>query len=581
MPGPCASTSNDPMSRPRSSTLMSRGPSTAALIVALLALSGCGGGGGGGSSAPAPASSTPGTTSSGTPAPAAAPAPSAAIPADGKISVGSGCTAQYTVTALPVSSGTDPLLGQQWHLKNTGQNGATAGEDLRAFDAWASNRGEGARIAVIDESIEVTHPDLRPNLVDGGSRSYRAGNPYPAWPLPCDVSSTHGTSVAGIALGRSDNASGGAGVAPKAAMVAFDALASDVDVDIADALTRDAALNFVYHNSWGAPDDGALHPADAAFRAAIDQGVRTGRGGRGSIYVFSAGNGGCFAPARLGGCQQDNSNYDGYVNQRPVIAVCAVDDSGKRPSYGEPGANLTVCAPSSGGRNGITTTTTASGYRSDFSGTSASAPMVSGVAGLMLTANPALTWRDVRLILARTARRNDAADAGWSPSAAGPAAAFNHKYGFGVVDANAAVAAAKTWTSVGGSDTLRSCTASATPNRALPDASATDTGTAVTDTLTITGCAITKIEFVEVKLTAPHAYSGDLRVRLLSPTATESRLAERRGCSGGCGSYADWSFGSMRHLDEPATGAWSLEVTDLAPQDTGTLQSWSLTIHGR
>ena len=61
--------------------------------------------------------------------------------------------------------------------------------------------------------------------------------------------------------------------------------------------------------------------------------------------------------------------------------------------------------------------------------------MVSGVTALVLAANPNLSWRDVRLILARSARRNDAGDPGWVSSGFGPA--FNHKYGFGVANAEA------------------------------------------------------------------------------------------------------------------------------------------------
>ena len=70
--------------------------------------------------------------------------------------------------------------------------------------------------------------------------------------------------------------------------------------------------------------------------------------------------------------------------------------------------------------------------------------MVSGVAALVLQANPNLTWRDVRAILAGTARKNDPTDGGWSTNNAGYH--INDNYGFGVVDASAAVTAAKTWT---------------------------------------------------------------------------------------------------------------------------------------
>jgi subtilisin family serine protease len=338
------------------------------------------------------------------------------------VSAGPGCELSYALTAAPELTGADPLLPQQWHLRNAGQSGGTPGEDLRAFDAWTLTRGVGVRVAVVDDAIEVVHADLFPNLVADARFSYRAGNRGSVWPLPCTGAveasggpvDGHGTAVAGLVLGRDDNAQGIVGVAPRASLVAFDALASGQDIDIADALLRDGEANAIYQNSWGSPDNGALHPAEPVFEQAIERGVDTGRSGRGSVYVFAGGNGGCYGRSGPATCLVDDSNYDGYVNHRGVIAVCAVDDRGQRPGYGEPGANLTVCAPSSGASSAVTTTTLRGAYRNDFTGTSASTPMVSGVVALMLAANPNLSWRDVRLILASTARKVQPTDTDWT-----------------------------------------------------------------------------------------------------------------------------------------------------------------------
>jgi len=76
------------------------------------------------------------------------------------ISAGSNCDLSYTLTQSPVLIGSDPLLGDQWHLINTGQNGGTPGEDLRAAGAWSVTRGSGVRVAIIDDAVELTHPDL-------------------------------------------------------------------------------------------------------------------------------------------------------------------------------------------------------------------------------------------------------------------------------------------------------------------------------------------------------------------------------------------------------------------------------------
>ena len=536
------------------------------MILALplaLALTACGGSGGGNGLGSSSGSSGGGTT----------------LPDQ------TGCAYQYTLTQAAVLSGTDPYLSQQWHLNNTGQQGGVAGEDLRALTAWNTTRGAGVRIAVIDDAIETLHADLAPNVVTGASYSYRTAALGSVYPLPCASDDTHGTAVAGIAAARDGNAIGGAGVAPRAALVGYSALATSTDADINDALNRGLASNDVYSSSWGSPDDGLVNTVDSGYLAAIDSGIATGRGGKGAVYVFAGGNGGCYSANLLGTCQSDNSGLDGYLNHRGVIPVCAVDQSGARPTYAEPGANLLVCAPSSSTRDSsaITTAAVKNAYRGDFGGTSASAPMVSGVVALMLSANASLTWRDVRRILATTARRVSTADSGWSN---GTGLWFNHKYGFGVVDASAAVSAARTWTSVGGSDTLKSCGPyTRTPQIALPDANGALV-TAREDSVLVAraDCAITEIEYVEVSFTATHAYSGDLRVRLLSPASLTSELVSERICAGSgdaCGAYTDWRFGSARHLGESPLGTWKLQVTDAVSTHTGTWTGWALRLWGR
>ncbi len=550
------------------------------LVAAIVLLAGCGGGG----NSPAPTPAGP--------------------PSVGSQLNESSCFYQYTLTSNTLLSGADPRFGEQWHLTNTGQSGGTAGEDLDVAPVWqqalgtTTNKGNGVRVAVIDDSVEVTHEDLVANVAAGESYNYRPAKRGNTYPLPCFEDDSHGTAVAGIVAARDGNAVGVAGVAPRSTLVAYNALATGEDADVADALTRALSANQIYHNSWGSPDNGRLNAAEQTFVNAIENGIVNGRQGKGAVYVFSAGNGGCYVLDTNSNCQSDdNSNFDGYVNKKGVIAACAVDDRGRAPSYTEPGANILICGPSGGSSSGITTTFPRNTYRpgpggnpSAFSGTSASAPMVSGVVALMLAANPALTWRDVRLVLARSARQNDAADTGWvSHVGDNVTYHFNHKYGFGVADAQSAVALAKTWTSVGGSSSLVACERaewSRTVNQVLPDAPVSGAPTTVADSLAVAGgdCAIRKLEFVEVKLTTTHSYSGDLRVRLVSPNGLASDLAVERQCPGdgdACGAFGGWAFGSVRHMDESPVGNWRLEVTDAVAVDTGTWNSWSIRFWGR
>lgn len=518
------------------------------------------------------------------------------------------CYDYISFVAPPPQIGTDQLLNGQWHLYNYGQGGGTAGEDLNVAGpagAWAlGTKGDGVRVAIVDNAVEVVHPDLAPNFDATRFASYYNYRFPGQLPLPyyLDQEEGHGTSVAGIAVARDENVIGGAGVAPRASLGAYNALATSNDADIADALRRDPAVTGVYNNSWGSPDNGVLNAAEYSFVKAVTTGVEgdpgtgqaPGRGGLGSIYVFPAGNGGNGGRGKhvrdlLGNPIDENSNFDGYVNKRAVIATCAVDDRGIAPTYSEPGANILVCGRSGNDRVGIITTKPQGEYRSDFSGTSASTPMVSGVVALMLKERPALTWRDVRLILAKTARENQ--ESGWVSSsltdASGLPKHFHPKYGFGAVDAAAAVTLARSWSSVdGGSPRMKSCSVpvSFAMSKALDS-----TKPPASDSILITGsCPITRVEFVEVNFSATHTYSGDLRIELISPIGHTSTLATERLClldddnvADSCGNYDNWQFGSVRHLDETAVGLWTLRVTDVQPGDTGAWTSWRLTVWGR
>jgi subtilisin-like proprotein convertase family protein len=297
----------------------------------------------------------------------------------------------------------------------------------------------------------------------------------------------------------------------------------------------------------------------------------TGRSGAGRIFVWAAGDG------RLNG---DNCNFDGYANSRFGIAVGAVTDTGLQAPYSEPCSALLVSAPSSGtpGINrGLTTTDLleADGidptdYTDAFGGTAGAAPVVSGIAALMLAKNPALTWRDVQHILVRTSRPVDVNDASWSLGT------FPHseRYGFGVVDALAAVTSAATWRNV-------------LPEKAVPDVThavgATipdNNAVGVSDSIFIGGAyAGFSVEHVEVEFTAAHPRRGDLEVTLTSPAGIVSHLGTVRPGDTGA-NFVAWRFRSVRHWGESAAGAWTLTVADRASGKIGVFTSWTLRIYG-
>ena len=464
---------------------------------------------------------------------------------------------------------TDPSYSSQWHLA-----------DANVQAAWtAGYTGNGVTIAVVDDGLQYTHPDLSAQYVPAGSWDFNGNYTYPTVvedsdPLPIAAKlDYHGTAAAGVAAANDDGASCGVGVAYDAGLAGL-RLISDPTTDAQEASALNYALstNSIYSNSWGPVDDGIrLEGPGPLTLAALENAVTTGRGGKGSIFVWAAGNGLQYL---------DNVNYDGYANSRFTIAVGAIGDDGIQSYYSEPGAAMLVTAPSSGNGANIAITTTdlagTPGYTtgdcySSFGGTSSAAPLVSGVVALMLQANPNLGWRDVQHILVNTAVQNDALSP-WTTNGAGHL--VNHKYGFGLVDAGAAVTMASTWTNVGTAYTISS---GAIPvNQQIPDLESVGGLDGITSNFVVNQNI--KLEHVEVVFNATHPFRGDLKVVLTAPSGVQSILAENHQDEGD--NYASWKFMTVRDWDESSVGTWTLQVLDTANLDVGTFDSWELILHG-
>ena len=458
----------------------------------------------------------------------------------------------------------DPLFVDQWNLRNTGQGGGTRGADIDITPVWDQFKGSHNQVvAIVDDGLQIGHPDLKANVIPGQSWDWVDDNADPSPGSGDD----HGTACAGVAAARGFNGIGVSGAAPHAGLVGFRMLDADSDSVEADALTRGQSVVDIDSCSWGPLDDRHLEAPGPLAEAALADGVQNGRQGKGTIYVWAGGNG------RLA---HDNSNYDGYANSRYTIAVGACTNTGKQANYSEPGANLIVTAPSSGGSLDITTTdrTGGAGYSSgdythSFGGTSAAAPLVSGVVALMLQANPDLTWRDVQQILMTTATKNDPSEPDWTTNGVGYH--INHKFGFGRVDAQAAVDAAEGWVTAGPEVTDQGSSA---PHLPIPDADPNG----VSDTITLSKAV--KIEWVDVYFTATHPFWADLQVVLTSPEGTQSVLADASLRAGAASTYNDWRFGVARCFGEDSQGTWTLTVRDLQAGDTGTFDSWSIQVFG-
>ena len=472
----------------------------------------------------------------------------------------------------------DPLYSCQWHLNSP------EGVDANVEAAWAQGAtGEGVNVAVVDDGMYYTHEDLRDNVDTSRNHDYTGrGSIY----TPLEH---HGTRVAGIIAAR-DNGIGVRGVAPRATVYGYNFLAGEsTALNWADAMARNRAVTAVSNNSWGPKAGPGLDPVGSFWEQAVKAGIETGYGGKGVFYVFSGGN---------GHEDGDDSNLSELKSFYGVTSVCAVNDHDTRSIYSEMGTNLWVCAPSDDrgeDYKGIVTTENSDRYYEEFDGTSAAAPIVAGVAALMRSANPDLTWRDLKLILAATARKNDAGNTGWGDGARkyGSDSAtdryhFNREYGFGVVDAGAAVELAKRWItapplrdiSVSSGSIARSIPA---PGRSGP--------VTVTESLTLnTGIRFT--EFVEVNADFEHTSFRDMNIELESPSGAISKLTvpyNTRHLTEEVDGETQtlyirlngaFRFGSARHLGEDPNGGWKLRPTDTIAPLGGTLNSWSIKVYG-
>lgn len=465
---------------------------------------------------------------------------------------------------LPVGAAgqTDPLLEQQWHLK--ARSSEPAGANVRVV--WPTTKGAGVVIGVVDDGLQHTHPDLQPNYSGALSFDFNFNDSDPS---PNTSSDFHGTAVAGVAGARGDNGIGVSGAAPLASLAGLRLIAAPAtDAQEASALGHQGDSIHISSNSWGPSDDGrTLAGPGPLTQSAIETAIQ-GRAGKGRIFTWAAGN---------GLANQDNCNFDGYANSRFVIAVGALADNAQQAFYSEPCSAMFVTAPSNGGSRGITTTDLVGSpgynptdYTSSFGGTSSATPLVSGVVALMLAQNPSLTWRDVKHILAESSFRINSTDPGWTTGAL----PHSEKFGFGLVDAQAAVNLAATWTNVAAESAIPAV--ARTLNLTIPDNNATG----LTDSITI-GNEFSNfiVEHVEMVFNATHSWRGDVEVTLTSPAGVVSQLATVRASDSG-DNFPSWRFGSVRHWGEPAAGAWTLRVADRAAQDVGTWNSWTLRIYG-
>jgi subtilisin family serine protease len=298
----------------------------------------------------------------------------------------------------------DPSYGGQWHLEQLGMEAL-----------WEVSLGDpGAIVAVIDSGIDIAHVDLADGVVDPYDALDDDEDPSPPVGEYCEddeatvTCDEHGTAVAGIVGARADNGAGVVGMCPACSLVPIRLLGDkngSLSDDVAAFEHAAGAGAAVINNSWGFTEYIAVPQTLADAIADVSA---NGRGGLGSLVVFAAGN-------------EDHEIEDDEMQAlEDVLCVGATDLYGNPTNYTNYGATLDVAAPAA--------TVTDAPYdqvTTEFGGTSAAAPVVSGLAGWIIAQRPEMTADELKDFLIATAEQ--------SPLVKPDENGHSDTYGYGII----------------------------------------------------------------------------------------------------------------------------------------------------
>ena len=563
--------------------------------------------------------------------------------------ISGGVNAASTCAHTNTSAGSDPLLPYQWHIKNnnlyfaSNTPAAGAGIDLCMGGLWAAGvTGAGVTVNVIDEGLEIGHEDLSGNVLAGKSYNFVTGSTNPT---NSATTGDHGTSVAGLITASKGNGLGGSGVSPSASLVGYNFLKAQSILSFGASFGADPAYHAsnsdIFNFSAGITSS-SLGTVNSSSEAVILNMINL-RSFKGGIFIKSAGNG--FTGSGLtsttyclaSGVTCQSANQDPDNKHYNAIVVASLNPDGSKSSYsttgsslwmsgfgGEYGYDVSVAGsgfPASAYKPAMLTTDQSScaagysraginkngldkgngtgignascSYTAGFNGTSSAAPTMSGVIALMLQANPALTWRDVRHILASTSRRVNPTQApitntsyfsssftleqGWVLNAGG--FWYHNWYGFGLVNAAAAVAMAQSYlTGVLGNFVSESSSAALGTTTIAPG-----TATGLTKIFSMAGTSPSTVEQAELTLYFGSGYVPSCtQIELSSPQGTKS-IVLNADSAHLTASTNGVKFMSNAFYGEPASGSWTLRLVNVCvnAQSLSTTLPQQLTIRGR
>lgn len=263
----------------------------------------------------------------------------------------------------------DPKFFQQWGLSNPN------GIDVNALKAWDWADGKKIKVAIIDTGVDKTHPDLSDNI---SSLSYDAMTGT----SPSRIYDKHGTCCAGVIGAVRNNGIGIVGIAPDVEIMS---ISLDLDGGVKEYQMVNA-INWAWQNGADVINMSLTCSPYDKMTDAIKNALTKGRNGKGCVVVAASGN-------------QGQSSVGYPANIDGVIAVGSIDENGMHSSISNYGKNLDFVAP---GVNVLTTIL--NGEYDTLNGTSLAAPMVSGIAALLLSLDPEATASEVFLDMVHACR---------------------------------------------------------------------------------------------------------------------------------------------------------------------------------